>query len=191
MLHNQLPTVVKPILASINAVSERFLELVAEHAAWRGKQVAEWRESTAATVDMASATTAPLLPPLVLPEISEDVYTSVKTLARVNQSLLNALGVGHPALDGVVAITGKLGLVTKLTGAGGGGCALTLLPPKLQLVESASASDAASFDASTATATAGGTPAAVDTSPMVAELTGLGYDCFETRLGGDGVLVKA
>jgi mevalonate kinase len=37
------------------------------------------------------------------------------------------LGVGHASLDTVCRVTKELGLHSKLTGAGGGGCALTLI----------------------------------------------------------------
>ena len=47
----------------------------------------------------------------------------------MNQQLLNAIGVGHTSLDTVVQTTARHGLHTKLTGAGGGGCAYTLLTP--------------------------------------------------------------
>ena len=48
------------------------------------------------------------------------------TLIRLNQSLLSALGVSHPKLDLVASLCRDLG-ATKLTGAGGGGCAITLM----------------------------------------------------------------
>ena len=53
-----------------------------------------------------------------------------QTLIRENQALLVRLGVSHPALEMVVAATASepFGLATKLTGAGGGGCAVTLIP---------------------------------------------------------------
>ena len=47
----------------------------------------------------------------------------------MNQHLLNALGVGHAALDRVYALARERGLAAKLTGAGGGGCAIVLVPP--------------------------------------------------------------
>ena len=46
----------------------------------------------------------------------------------MNQHLLNALGVGHASLTAVVEASSVRGMACKLTGAGGGGCAITLLP---------------------------------------------------------------
>lgn len=45
---------------------------------------------------------------------------------RLNHSLLNAIGVGHAALDAVVGAAAEKGFACKLTGAGGGGCAVVL-----------------------------------------------------------------
>lgn len=49
-------------------------------------------------------------------------------LMRANHTHLRTLGVSHPSLEAVVETTAKAGLATKLTGAGGGGCAVTLVP---------------------------------------------------------------
>lgn len=54
------------------------------------------------------------------------------TLVRTNQHLLRAAGVSHPSLDLVCSVVDNVGdgnAATKLTGAGGGGCAMTLLRP--------------------------------------------------------------
>lgn len=51
----------------------------------------------------------------------------LKRLIQMNHQLLCTLGVGHHELDNVYKITARYGLATKLTGAGGGGCALTYL----------------------------------------------------------------
>lgn len=49
----------------------------------------------------------------------------------MNQHHLNALGVGHASLDQLCQVTQARGLHSKLTGAGGGGCGITLLRPGL------------------------------------------------------------
>ncbi|KAI9337499.1 mevalonate kinase-like protein [Obelidium mucronatum] len=56
------------------------------------------------------------------------VCERVSTLIEMNHGILTSLGVSHPTLETVVNITKKYGLSSKLTGAGGGGCALTLIP---------------------------------------------------------------
>lgn len=47
---------------------------------------------------------------------------------NINHNLLCSLGVSHPTLDVIVAEASKAGFPSKLTGAGGGGCALILSP---------------------------------------------------------------
>ncbi len=84
---------------------------------------------------------------------------------RINHCTLNALGVGHGALDAVVAAAQRRGLAAKLTGAGGGGCAFVLLP------------DAEEQGA--------------EEQGLSAELTALGFHCFTTRVGGEGVCMAA
>ena len=53
-----------------------------------------------------------------------------QTLIDENHTLLDRLRVSHPSLEAVRRITGAdpYNLATKLTGAGGGGCAVTLIP---------------------------------------------------------------
>jgi len=59
--------------------------------------------------------------------LMKDLYIEFEKLIDKNQILLNGIGVGHEKLTKVVEIANKYGLHTKLTGAGGGGCAYTLL----------------------------------------------------------------
>jgi mevalonate kinase len=59
-------------------------------------------------------------------ESDENITERLGELMAINQGLLNSVGVGHEKLDSVARITKEVGW-TKLTGAGGGGCALTLL----------------------------------------------------------------
>lgn len=55
------------------------------------------------------------------------------TLIRMNHGLLVALGVSHPRLERVRELVDYAGIGwTKLTGAGGGGCAITLFRPDVK-----------------------------------------------------------
>ncbi|CAM9888428.1 unnamed protein product, partial [Phaeothamnion confervicola] len=81
-------------------------------------------------------------------------------LMTVNHHLLCALGVGHESLDRAVAVSARHGAACKLTGAGGGGCAIALVSGL----------------------------APMQREQLVADLTGDGMMCFETALGGSGVL---
>jgi mevalonate kinase len=100
------------------------------------------------------------------------LYMRLKRLVALNHGLLYTLGVSHPSLEHVVATAARHGLAAKLTGAGGGGCAFVLLPPI-----AARASDEARA----------GDIGAV----LAAELSKSGCSCFETTIGGVGVLVGA
>lgn len=51
----------------------------------------------------------------------------MQELFTLNQYLLDTLGMGHPVC--VASIARQFGLAAKLTGAGGGGCAIALVPP--------------------------------------------------------------
>ena len=100
-LRAALPAVVAPLLQCIGAV-------VAEaRAALEGSGSSS---SSAGAGAGAGAGAAP-----------EDLHAALSRLARINHSALNALGVGHAALDAVVAAAAQRGLAAKLTGAGGGG----------------------------------------------------------------------
>ncbi|KAF9573838.1 Mevalonate kinase [Mortierella alpina] len=87
------------------------------------------------------------------------LLTQFGELVDVNHGLLAALGVSHPALEKVREISSKLGLKSKLTGAGGGGCALTLIRD----------------DVSTET---------VEVVKQLLEAEG--FQCLETSVGGPG-----
>ncbi|KAG0023465.1 Mevalonate kinase [Podila clonocystis] len=87
------------------------------------------------------------------------LLTQFGELVDVNHGLLAALGVSHPSLEKVREISSKLGLKSKLTGAGGGGCALTLIRDDVS----------------------------ADTVAVVKQLLEAeGFYCMETSVGGPG-----
>ncbi len=55
---------------------------------------------------------------------------SFQALVQENHQHLVSLGVSHPVLETIreTTLAAPYGLSTKLTGAGGGGCAVTLIP---------------------------------------------------------------
>ncbi|KAI4206245.1 MAG: hypothetical protein LQ346_001216 [Caloplaca aetnensis] len=89
---------------------------------------------------------------------------SVQTLGvlmSINHGLLAALGVSHPKLERICEIVATVGLGwTKLTGAGGGGSAITLL---------------------------NSTASPSNLTKLEGQLANEGFEKFETTLGGDGV----
>lgn len=55
----------------------------------------------------------------------------LEELMEMNQGLLQCMGVSHASIETVFRTTLKYKLSSKLTGAGGGGCVLTLLPTRI------------------------------------------------------------
>ncbi|KAL4223653.1 hypothetical protein ACF0H5_017121 [Mactra antiquata] len=90
-------------------------------------------------------------------------FTALEEMIDMNQHLLQTIGVSHPELDKICDITKKYGLHSKLTGAGGGGCAFTLLTPNLK---------------------------EETLNSVIQELKAEGFHCFETDVGTSGVLIE-
>lgn len=91
----------------------------------------------------------------------EEDLRRVGELMTINHGLLVALGVSHPRLERVRELVDHEGLGwTKLTGAGGGGCSITLLRPNVDRKK---------------------------LNRLEEQLEEEGYRKFETTLGGDGV----
>ena len=70
-------------------------------------------------------------PPVLITFMHDGLFYHCDLLQElffINQQLLNAIGVGHPAIDKVCGLAASLGLGAKLTGGGGGGCVMALLP---------------------------------------------------------------
>jgi len=166
-LRSEMPDVIQPLIDSIDAISHRVVAVIREHAAPAAP-------SSAASAAVAASAAL---------QSGSHLYGELGRLARVNHCLLNALGVGHESLDTVVRASLRHGFTAKLTGAGGGGCAITLLP-------------ASPADEAPSPAVASGAAAAAASASLEArvaafqdEMRGLGYDCFSTTLGGSGVLI--
>lgn len=67
----------------------------------------------------------------IISKLDDTNYDDLLELVRVNHGLLVALGVSHPGLEVIRSLSDTMGIgATKLTGAGGGGCALTLINKK-------------------------------------------------------------
>ncbi|XP_060763829.1 mevalonate kinase [Neoarius graeffei] len=123
----QYPSVMMPVLESVDAVSQIC-------------------EST--LVEMA------------IEGASDKHYSTLEDLIDINQHHLNVMGVGHTSLNKLCQVTLAHSLHSKLTGAGGGGCAVTLLTPKIdELV----------------------------VQEVMEELKQIGFDCWETSIGAPGV----
>lgn len=129
------PRIVGPVLEAIDGVSRAFLGILAREEA--REAVEEARE-----------------------EVKEATpHQEMEQLVAINQGLLQALGVSHPALQQVISLLSTFGMTAKLTGGGGGGFAFALVPP--------------------------GFPAKTIAEAMQA-LEDLGYDVSTTRIGGKG-----
>ncbi|XP_040376073.1 mevalonate kinase [Oryza brachyantha] len=83
-------------------------------------------------------------------------------LMEMNQGLLQCMGVSHSSIETVLRTTLKFNLVSKLTGAGGGGCVLTLIPTLLSNLV---------------------------LEKVIAELESHGFRCFKVEVGGQGLQV--
>ncbi|XP_062446033.1 mevalonate kinase [Rhea pennata] len=95
---------------------------------------------------------------------SPDYYPVLEELFDINQHHLNVIGVGHPSLDRLCRVTASHGLHSKLTGAGGGGCGVTLLRPDTS-------------------------PLAVEAAKR--DLSACGFECWETSIGAPGVTLHS
>lgn len=101
-------------------------------------------------------------------------------LMDINHGLLTSLGVSHPTLERLRYLVNQAGVGwTKLTGAGGGGCAITLLKPEFSTpnTNGAQTNGDASHGKSTSTSL----------RQLEEHLREEGFVKYNTTLGGDGV----
>lgn len=121
-LLRQHPRVVQPILDAMGAIAKIFFTMHSQTGTVPG--------DTASTMDSIS---------------DEHGEHPLLSLIRMNHQLLHALGVSHASLDCVVDVVQRVAqqmdsgdnrvttnvAAAKLTGAGGGGCAMVVLQPNL------------------------------------------------------------
>jgi mevalonate kinase len=62
------------------------------------------------------------------PVLKTEQEVRLEELVEMNQGLLQGIGVSHLSIESICQMTAAYRLQSKLTGAGGGGCVLTLLP---------------------------------------------------------------
>lgn len=93
-------------------------------------------------------------------EHDQGLFQKLEELIDVNQGLLSALGVSHPAIEQIINIAAKQKMHAKLTGAGGGGFVYALITPWHTEIQ-------------------------INAAKM--ELESAGFLCWEAQLAGDGV----
>ncbi len=82
-----------------------------------------------AAMDAVSKSCLVILEEMRQSGISNNHHRQLGNLIDYNQSLLESLKVSHPSLQEIIEIARQHGLHGKLTGAGGGGFAVILVPP--------------------------------------------------------------
>ncbi|KAL5287910.1 MVK family protein [Megaselia abdita] len=96
-------------------------------------------------------------------EFNGDI-TDIEKLFEINSGLLTTIGVSHPSLEEIYKISRKNNFSSKLTGAGGGGYAIVILPSDYKNKEN--------FE------------------NLISELNEAGFETTETVIGGGGVSVE-
>ncbi|KAJ5225405.1 hypothetical protein N7468_006630 [Penicillium chermesinum] len=118
-------------------------------------------ESILDAIDQVTTSAQDLLQSPDFDGSSDDTTAHFGTLMRLNHGLLVSLGVSHPRLERIRELVDQSDIGwTKLTGAGGGGCAVTLLRPNAE-------------------------PEAV--LNLKNQLAQEGFAKYQTTLGGDGI----
>ncbi|TKA63772.1 hypothetical protein B0A55_10461 [Friedmanniomyces simplex] len=106
---------------------------------------------------------------------SEASIAHLGELMNLNHGLLTSLGVSHPRLERLRYLVNESGVGwTKLTGAGGGGCAITLLRPQPDPSSAHLSGDVRGAQGSAL-------------QELEVQLEAEGFAKYETTLGGDGV----
>lgn len=143
---------------------------------------------------------------LASPGFDPTSHASLKHLGElitINHGLLVSLGVSHPKLERIRELIDHTGIGwTKLTGAGGGGCAITILKPQPPAVTNGHGNGTHHHDSSSDDSDTSSEPDADCSASIISNGTKLkykildslevkleneGFEKFETTLAGDGV----
>jgi mevalonate kinase len=127
VLKNKYPMVIEPIFHSIEQITQHIITTLTKslQSKQKHKRCDNNGDDDNDDVDVDEE------------EITDnDIYQKFYDLLFINQHLLNAIGVGHPKIDQIINISRSFPItdtfITKLTGAGGGGCVITLSNPNNQ-----------------------------------------------------------
>ncbi|KAL4869453.1 hypothetical protein BDV12DRAFT_167780 [Aspergillus spectabilis] len=124
----------------------------------------EWPVVTESILDAINSVTVSAEQVIRAPSsggLSENTLQQLGTLIRINHGFLVSLGVSHPRLERIRELVDYADIGwTKLTGAGGGGCAITLLRPEVK---------------------------GDSLQQLKTQLDDENFGIYETTLGGDGV----
>ncbi|KAF1869604.1 hypothetical protein Lal_00017179 [Lupinus albus] len=122
----------------------------------------------------------------------------IEELMEMNQGLLQSMGVSHATIETVLRTTLKYKLSSKLTGAGGGGCVLTLLPT-FHSVEGEPWCNVLLLHCGLEEVLGSNTAkkpfrlwvlSGTVVDKVIAELESCGFQCFTAGVGGKGVEIS-
>lgn len=186
-LKTKYPGVMKSVLEAVENVVEEWLTLL-RHDEHAEVEAADANASFLAPAPAAAASASSSAATPAAPSSKLSVFefeSRAGDLMRLNQGLLDAMGVGHEVIHRVLALGKAHGFSAgKLTGAGGGGCVI-VLQPTVATGDAAASSSAAPASASAAAATApslSGFTSALQSS--------LNCEYLETVVGQAGVWIR-
>lgn len=129
VLTKEFGSIMDPIMTSVGEISNQAMEIIS-----RGKKVVDQSNleiEEGILPQPTSEDACNVMEDGATLQKLRDIGSEMQHLVRINHGLLIAMGVSHPKLEIIrtASIVHDLG-ETKLTGAGGGGCAITLVTSK-------------------------------------------------------------